>query len=111
MRKRANVTRILYYIGSLFSIEITAFYVVVSFFADLQDQRIADKLFKLLALDQFLCANEQNEGTVWFAQTIFDAVDSDSGELVCLLNGECDFEVDRNCVIGFRHMKASFLNI
>ena len=50
MRKRANATRILYYIGSLFSIEITAFYVVVSFFADLQDQRIADKLFKLLAL-------------------------------------------------------------
>lgn len=111
MRKRANVTRILYYIGSLFSIEITAFYVVVSFFADLQDQRIADKLFKLLALDQFLCANEQNEGTVWFAQTIFDAVDSNSRELIYLLDRQCNLEVNRNRVFGFRHTITSFKNI
>ena len=86
MRKRANATRILYYIGSLFSIEITAFYVVVSFFADLQDQRIADKLFKLLALDQFLCADEQNKRAVRLAQHTVDFVHSDVAELCCLLD-------------------------
>ena len=86
MRKRANATRILYYIGALFSIEITAFYVVVSFFADPQDQRIAVKLFKLLALDQFLCADEQNKRAIRLAQHAIDFVHSDIAEFCCLLD-------------------------
>ena len=38
---------------------------------------MADVLFKLLSLDQFLCPNEQDEGAVGRSQHTVDLVDAD----------------------------------
>ena len=45
-----------------------------TFLEILQNISLTDVFFEFLAFDHLLCADEQNEGTVWFAQTIFDAV-------------------------------------
>ena len=56
----------------------------------------ADVLLKLLALDQFLRANEQDEGTLGRTEHTVDLVDTDVALLGSLLGGEGQLEVNGN---------------
>ena len=56
----------------------------------------ADVLLKLLALDQLLRTNEQDEGTLGRAEHTVDLVDTDVAVLGSLLGGESQLEVNGN---------------
>lgn len=56
----------------------------------------ADVLLKLLALDQLLRTNEQDEGTLGRAEHTVDLVDTDVAVLGGLLGGEGQLEVNGN---------------
>lgn len=57
-------------------------------------QLLADVLFKLPALDQLLCADEQHEGAVGRAEHTVDLVNADVAVLRCFSGGQRHFEVD-----------------
>ena len=56
----------------------------------------ADVLFKLPALYQLLCADEQDEGAVGAAEHTVDFVDADVAVLRRFSGGQRHFEVDRD---------------
>ena len=64
------------------------------FRSHLYHQFFTDELFKLLSLDQFLCADKQNEGAVGAAEHTVDLVDADVAVLRRLLGGQRHFQVD-----------------
>ena len=59
----------------------------------LYHQFFTDELFKLLSLDQFLCADENHERTVGRSQHTVDLVDTDIAVLCRLLGGQCHFQI------------------
>ena len=54
----------------------------------------ADVLFKLLSLDQFLCADEKHERAVGRSQHTVDLVDADVAVFCRFSGGQRHFEVD-----------------
>ena len=64
------------------------------FRSHLYHQFFTDKLFEFLSLDQFLCADKQNEGAVGAAEHTVDLVDADVAVLRRLLGGQRHFQVD-----------------
>ena len=71
----------------------------------------ADILFKLPALDQFLCADEKHERAVGRSQHTVDLVDADVAVFCRLLGGQCHFQMDRNGADAILHVKAPFLGL
>ena len=68
-------------------------------------------MFKLLSLDQFLCADENHERTVGRSQHTVDPVDADVAVFCRLLGGQCHFQMDRNGADAILHVKAPFLGL
>ena len=68
-------------------------------------------MFKLLSLDQFLCADENHERTVGRSQHTVDPVDADAAVFCRLLGGQCHFQMDRNGADAILHVKAPFLGL
>ena len=68
-------------------------------------------MFKLLSLDQFLCADENHERTVGRSQHTVDLVDADVAVFCRLLGGQCHFQMDRNGADAILHVKAPFLGL
>ena len=56
-------------------------------------QLLADVLFKLPALDQLFCPNEQDKGAVGRAEHTVDLVDADVAVFCCFSGGQRHFEV------------------
>ena len=65
------------------------------FRSHLYHQFFTDELFKLLSLDQFLCADEKHERAVGRPQHTVDLVDADVAVFCRLLGGQCNFQMDR----------------
>ena len=61
----------------------------------LYHQFLTDELFKLLSLDQFLCADEKDEGAVGRAEHTVDLVDTDIAVFCCFSGGQRHFQMDR----------------
>ena len=57
---------------------------------------MADILLELPALDQLLCADEQDEGAVGRAEHTLDLVDADVAVCCRFLNRQRHFEMDRH---------------
>ena len=57
---------------------------------------MADILLELPALDQLLCADEQDEGAVGRAEHTVDLVDADVAVFCRFSGGQRHFEVDRH---------------
>ena len=57
---------------------------------------MADILLELPALDQLLCADEQDEGAVGAAEHTLDLVDPNVAVCCGFLNRERHFEMDRH---------------
>ena len=72
---------------------------------------MADVLFKLPALDQLFCPDEQDEGAVGRSQHTVDLVDADVAVLRCFSGGQCHFQMDRNGADAILHVKAPFLGL
>ena len=70
----------------------------------LYHQFFTDELFKLLSLDQFLCADKQNEGAVGRAEHTVDLVDADVAVFCRFLGGQCHFQMDRNGADAILHV-------
>ena len=68
-------------------------------------------MFKLLSLDQFLCADEKHEWAVGRSQHTVDLVDADVAVLCRLLGGQCHFQMDRNGAGAICHVKTPFLGL
>ena len=68
-------------------------------------------MFKLLSLDQFLCADEKHERAVGRSQHTVDLVDADVAVFCRLLGGQCHFQTDRNGADAILHVKAPFLGL
>ena len=68
-------------------------------------------MFKLLSLDQFLCADEKHERAVGRSQHTVNLVDADVAVLCRLLGGQCHFQMDRNGADAILHVKALFLGL
>ena len=66
----------------------------------------ADVLFKLPALDQLFCPDEQDEGAVGRSQHTVDLVDADVAVLRCFSGGQCHFQMDRNGADAILYVKA-----
>ena len=81
------------------------------FRSHLYHQFFTDELFKLLSLDQFLCADEKHERTVGRSQHTVNLVDADVTVLCRLLGGQCHFQMDRNGADAILHVKAPFLGL
>ena len=64
------------------------------FRSHLYHQFFTDELFKLLSLDQFLCADEKHEGAVGRAEHTVDLVDADVAVFCRFSGGQRHFEVD-----------------
>ena len=79
------------------------------FRSHLYHQFFTDELFKLLSLDQFLCADEKHERAVGRSQHTVDLVDADVAVLCRLLGGQCHFQMDRNGADAIFPCKISFL--
>ena len=77
----------------------------------LYHQFLTDELFKLLSLDQFLCADEKHERAVGRSQHTVDLVDADVAVLCRLLGGQCHFQMDRNGAGAICHVKTPFLGL
>ena len=76
------------------------------FRSHLYHQIFTDELFKLLSLDQFLCADEKHERAVGRSQHTVDLVDADAAVFCRLLGGQCHFQMDRNGANAILHVKA-----
>ena len=81
------------------------------FRSHLYHQFLTDEVFKLLSLDQFLCADEKHERAVGRSQHTVDLVDADVAVLCRLLGGQCHFQMDRNGADAILHVKAPFLGL
>ena len=68
-------------------------------------------MFKLLSLDQFLCADEKHERTVGRSQHTVNLADADVAVFCRLLGGQCHFQTDRNGADAILHVKAPFLGL
>ena len=64
------------------------------FRSHLYHQFFTDELFKLLSLDQFLCADEKHERAVGRSQHTVDLVDADVAVFCRFSGGQRHFEVD-----------------
>ena len=64
------------------------------FRSHLYHQFLTDELFKLLSLDQFLCADEKHERAVGRSQHTVNFVDADIAVFCRLFGGQRHFEVD-----------------
>ena len=71
----------------------------------------ADVLFKLPALDQLFCPNEQDEGAVGRAEHTVDLVDADVAVFCRFSGGQRHFEMDRNGADAILYVKAPFLGL
>ena len=76
------------------------------FRSHLYHQFFTDELFKLLSLDQFLCADEKHERAVGRSQHTVDLVDADVAVFCRLLGGQCHFQMDRNGADAILYVKA-----
>ena len=65
------------------------------FRSHLYHQFFTDELFKLLSLDQFLCADEEDEGAVGRSQHTVNLVDADVAVLCCFSGSQRHFQMDR----------------
>ena len=65
------------------------------FRSHLYHQFFTDELFKLLSLDQLLCADEKHERAAGRSQHTVDLVDADIAVFCRLLGGQCHFQMDR----------------
>ena len=61
----------------------------------LYHQFLTDELFKLLSLDQFLCADEKHERAVGRSQHTVNLVDTDIAVFCCFSGGQRHFQMDR----------------
>ena len=62
----------------------------------LYHQFFTDELFKLLSLDQLLCADEKHERAVGAAEHTVDFVDADVAVFCRLSGSQRHFQMDRN---------------
>ena len=81
------------------------------FRSHLYHQLLTDELFKLLSLDQFLCADEKHERAVGRSQHTVNLVDTDIAVFCRLLGGQRHFQMDRNGADAILHVKAPFLGL
>ena len=77
----------------------------------LYHQFFTDELFKLLSLDQFLCADEKHERAVGRSQHTVDLVDTDIAVFCCFSGGQRHFQMDWNGADAILHVKAPFLGL
>ena len=61
----------------------------------LYHQFFTDELFKFLSLDQFLCADEKDEGAVGRAEHTVDLVNADVAVFCCFSGGQRRFQMNR----------------
>ena len=61
----------------------------------LYHQFFTDELFKLLSLDQFLCADEKDERAVGRSQHTVNLVDADVAVFCCFSGGQRHFRMNR----------------
>ena len=73
------------------------------FRSHLYRQFFTDELFKLLSLDQFLCADEKHERAVGRSQHTVNLVDTDIAVFCCLSGGQRHFQMDRNGADAILH--------
>ena len=81
------------------------------FRSHLYHQFFTDELFKLLSLDQFLCADEKHERTVGRPQHTVNLVDTDVAVFCRFSGGQCHFEVDGDGADAILHVKTPFLGL